>query len=101
MLLFVSLENYAQDKVFLRNGKVIPCKIVAISENTISYKDTTENSSLATISKNDVLLTEYGTGTIYMFGKEPPVISIGNNSAPISTMPEMSETRKNNVKHVK
>ena len=94
MLLFVSLENYAQDKVFLRNGKVIPCKIVAISENTISYKDTTENSSLATISKNDVLLTEYGTGTIYMFGKEPPVISIGNNSAPISTMPEMSETRE-------
>jgi hypothetical protein len=45
MLLFVSVTTLAQDKVFLRNGKIIPCKIMAISENTISYHDTIPNSS--------------------------------------------------------
>jgi len=69
MLLFVALNASAQDKVFLRDGKSIVCKIVAISENTISYKDTTVNSSLVTVSKNDVLLTEYQNGTVYMFSK--------------------------------
>jgi hypothetical protein len=45
MLLFVSVASVAQDKVFLRNGKIVPCKIMAISENTISYQDTIPNSS--------------------------------------------------------
>lgn len=94
MLLFVSLKGYAQDKVFLRNGKIIPCKIVAISENTISYKDTIVNAPLTTISKTDVLLTEYGTGNIYMFGKEKPVAKTEINTTPLSTMPEMNETRE-------
>lgn len=69
MLLFVALDLSAQDKVFLRDGKSIVCKIVAISENTISYRDTIANSSLITVSKNDVLLTEYQNGTVYMFSK--------------------------------
>lgn len=94
VLLFVSLSNVAQDKVFLRNGKIIPCKIVAISEKTISYRDTIPNSLLVTISKNDVLLTEYKTGTIYMFSKPVSTINPVSASNNNSLIPEIVETRE-------
>ena len=81
LLLFVSVKVVAQDKVFLRNGKVIPCKIEAISEKTISYHDTVPNSALITLSKNDVLMTEYGKSeSIYLFSKEQPAFTIQKNT---------------------
>ncbi|MBL7935483.1 MAG: hypothetical protein JNM51_06715 [Bacteroidia bacterium] len=85
ILLFSSLNNFAQDKLFFRDGKVIPCKIVAISENTISYKDTIANVPLIMVSKNQVLLTEYQSGTIYMFSRD---------SSSISSLPDMDETKE-------
>jgi hypothetical protein len=95
MLLFVSVASVAQDKVFLRNGKIVPCKIMAISENTISYQDTIPNSALVTLPKNDVLMTEYGkTETIYLFSKEQPAFVLQNSTTPLSSMPEMNETRE-------
>ena len=96
MLLFVSVTVVAQDKVFLRNGKIIPCKIVAISEKTISYQDTVPNSAIVTLSKNEVLITEYGKPeAVYMFSKEMPSFTVQNNNATtFSTMPEMNETRE-------
>jgi hypothetical protein len=93
MLLMVSLKNYGQDKVFLRNGKVIPCKIVAVSENTISYKDTIVTAPLVTLSKKEVLLTEYETGTVYMFSAEKAQITVSNSSS-LSTTPDVNETRE-------
>ncbi|MES2761335.1 MAG: hypothetical protein V4677_03970 [Bacteroidota bacterium] len=93
MLLFVSVFAFAQDKVFLRNGKVIPCKIIAISEKTISYKDTVQNSLLITVSKNDVLLTEYQAEKIYMFSKEQSA-NTEFKTLSTSTMPEITETRQ-------
>lgn len=97
MLLFVVLNSSAQDKVFLRDGKSIVCKIVAISENTISFKDTTANSPLVTVSKNDVLLTEYQNGTIYMFSKPSNTdFKVTNSTAtnPSSNLVETREQRK-------
>ena len=95
MLLFVSVTAVAQDKVFLRNGKIIPCKIMAISENTISYQDTIPNSALITLPKNDILMTEYGkTETVYLFSKEQPAFVVQNNTTMFSSMPEMNETRE-------
>lgn len=96
VLLFASWKSSAQDKVFLRDGKVIPCKIVAISEKTISYKDTA--ATLVTLSKNEVLLAEYQSGTIYMFSKEKPAeFKVENNSTNFSNMPEMIETRDQRI----
>lgn len=94
VLLFVSLSNFAQDKVFLRNGKVIPCKIVAISEKTISYRDTIPNSLLITVSKNDVLLTEYKTGTIYMFSQPQATVNIVSLANSNFETPVINETRE-------
>lgn len=95
MLLFVSVTAVSQDKVFLRNGKVIACKIVAISEKTISYRDTIQNSAIVTLPKNDVLITEYGKPeAVYMFSKEIPSFSVQNNTTVFSSMPEMNETRE-------
>jgi hypothetical protein len=102
VLLFVSIVSIAQDKMFLRNGKTISCKIIAISEKTISYKDTVANSELITVSKNDVLLTEYQTGSIYMFSKEETPFNVLNGSSNFTTTPEIIETREQrNVRKMK
>lgn len=69
-LLFSSVKMTAQDKLFLRNGTTLKCKIIAISEATISYKDTLGNDPLITILKADVLIAEYKAGGIYIFGNE-------------------------------
>lgn len=84
----------AQDKLILRDGKTIACKIVAISEKTISYKDTAINSTLVTISKNDVLLTENQAGTIYMFGKEDVPFNVVKSPSTFNAVPEINETRE-------
>ncbi len=95
MLLFVSLTAMSQDKVFLRNGKTISCKIIAISEKTISYRDTVQNSTIITLPKNDILITEYGKSeTVYMYSKEIPSFTVQNNTTVFSSMPEMNETRE-------
>lgn len=94
ILLFVSLSNLAQDKVFLRNGKIIPCKIIAVSEKTISYRDTIPNSLIVTLSKNEVLLTEYKTGVIYMFSEEQSKVNTVNFGNETVINPEINETRE-------
>lgn len=94
MLLFVSLNGLAQDKVFLRDGKVIPCKIIAISENTITYKDTTLNAPMITLSKKDVLLTEYQTGEIYMFSNEEKTLKVEKSNVTLKVENEVIETRE-------
>ena len=93
VLLFVSLNTLAQDKVFLRDGKIIPCKIIAISEKTISYRDTISNSLVVTLSKNDVLIAEYKTGPVYMFNKSSsPLNSVNASNKNVS--PDVIETRE-------
>ncbi len=98
MLFLVALTGYAQDKIFLRTGKIIPCKIMAISEKTITYKDTATNSPLITLSKNDVLLTEYQSGTVYMFSQEPPASDFkvvnGNTASNNNNTLSVNETRQ-------
>lgn len=69
-LVFAGLKGFSQDQLFLRKGTSVKCKIVAISEKTITYRDTTLGSSLVTIPKADVILAEYKTGTIYIFSAE-------------------------------
>lgn len=68
VFLLTSLITNAQDKLFLKNGASVKCKIVAISENTISYHDTVPNAQLVTVPKKDVLIAEYKTGEVYIFG---------------------------------
>ena len=93
VLLFVSLNTLDQDKVFLRDGKIIPCKIIAISEKTISYRDTIPNSLVVTLSKNDVLIAEYKTGPVYMFNKSSsPLNSVNASNKNVS--PDVIETRE-------
>jgi hypothetical protein len=94
MLLFVSLNGLAQDKVFLRDSKVIACKIIAISEKTITYKDTAINAVMTTLPKKDVLLTEYQTGEIYMFSNEDQTLKVEKSNATLKVENEVIETRE-------
>lgn len=55
-----------QDKVVFKDGRRLKCKIVAINPSTVTFKDSTEK--LTTIAKNDLLIAEYSSGSIYIFG---------------------------------
>lgn len=73
-LLLVCHIFCAQDKLFFRNGTLLICKISAISENTVTYKDTLANSVINTVSKKEILIAEFKTGQIYIFGSvEKPI----------------------------
>ena len=78
-LLFSSVKMLSQDKLFLKNGTIVKCKIMAISEITVSYRDTLGNDPLITIPKVDVLIAEYKAGGIYIFGQEKKMEVIGPN----------------------
>lgn len=94
MLLLSALTSYAQDKVFLRDGKVINCKIEAISENSISYIDTLQGSTVITLPKREVLLTEFKSGTIYMFSDTPGFNVVKAPTAFSVTPVDINETRE-------
>ncbi len=83
LLVFAGFKGYSQDKLFLRKGALLKCKIIAVSEKTITYRDTAANSQLITIPKGDVILAEYQTGVIYIFSSENPIVQ----------QPEVFETR--------
>lgn len=61
----------AQDKLFLKNGTRLNCKIVSLNLNTIDYKDSASASLVLSIEKTEVLMAEYKTGETYIFGSEP------------------------------
>jgi hypothetical protein len=81
---FVAGSLYSQDQLFFRKGTSIACKIVAISEKTITYRDTVPGASLITVPKADVILAEYKTGEVYIFSSENPLVP----------PPEVMETRE-------
>ena len=73
-VLFCIKANTAlsQDKLFLRNGTSLHCKIVSINEHTISYRDTLENSPITTIAKAQIIVAEI-KGEVYIFGSDKQV----------------------------
>jgi hypothetical protein len=62
----------SQDKLFLRNGSSLNCKIVSINEHTISYRDTVENSPITTVAKTQIILAEI-KGEVFIFGSDKQV----------------------------
>jgi hypothetical protein len=88
MLVFAGAGAYAQDQLFFRKGTQVICKIMAISEKTISYRDTIPGSPLITVPKSEVILAEYKTGPVYIFSSETALVA-----APEEVM-ETREQRK-------
>lgn len=68
LLLMVSQKLFSQDKLIFKNGSVLKCKLIAISENTITYKDTVEDAPAHTVPKSELLIAEYKSSAIYVFG---------------------------------
>lgn len=83
MALAFSLK--AQDKLFMKNGNAVYCKILAISENTITYRDTIITAPQVTIPKSEVLLAEYKGGKVYIFGSSVNTFT---------SVPQVDETRE-------
>ena len=80
LLLILSIQTYAQDKLFLKNNTIIICKTLTLSKNSITYKDTSINSVTQTILKKDALMAELKTGEIYIFGSSNSFLMEGETS---------------------
>lgn len=66
------IPSVAQDKLFLKDGKKINCKILSVNPSTIDYRDTTLLQNTFTLQKTDVLMAEFKNGEVYIFGNELP-----------------------------
>jgi hypothetical protein len=75
LFVFAGGGAYAQDQLFFRKGTQVICKIMAISEKTISYRDTIPGSPLITVPKSEVILAEYKTGQVYIFSSETALVA--------------------------
>ncbi|MBP7809355.1 MAG: hypothetical protein KA163_08685 [Bacteroidia bacterium] len=94
IFLFLSLTAvvncFAQDKLFLKDGKKINCKVLSINPTTIDYLDSTSAQNAYTLQKSDVLMAELKNGEVYIFGNELPTVK------PYS--PAKTKTEKVNAK---
>lgn len=68
-----SFIAFSQDKVVFKDGRRLKCKIVAINPSTVTFKDSTEK--FLTVSKNDLLIAEYSSGSIYIFGNNTSALT--------------------------
>ena len=60
----------AQDKLVFKNGKKTNCKIVAINPHSVTYKDSATAENMITVPKAEVLMAEYSSGSVYIFGSD-------------------------------
>ena len=75
IFLFLSLavfgNSFAQDKLILKSGKKINCRIISVNATTIDYKDTTAASSVFTLDKTEILMAELKNGEIREYTIKP------------------------------
>jgi len=95
VFLLVGAISLAQDKVVFKDGRKYNCKIVAINPTTITYKDSASAEKMITIAKNDVLMAEFKSGSVYVFGNnEPSSVLPSNNTKPKSKRELNRETEQ-------
>ena len=56
--LLVVVNSFGQDKLFLKDGKKINCKIISVNPTNIDYKDSASTLNVLTLEKKDVLMAE-------------------------------------------
>ena len=91
LLLAAMMNLYGQDKLVLKSGKKINCKILSVNLSTIDYKDTTISQNAFTIQKTEVLLAELKNGEVFIFGKE--TTPTGTSSKQLSKADRNSERK--------
>ena len=83
-----------QDKLVLKSGQKINCRIISLNPTTIEYKDSTSTETIFTVEKSEVLLAEYKKGGVYIFGNEPA----SNINNPPKTKAEKDLERKEAIR---
>lgn len=92
ILLLTAAFGWAQDKVVFKDGRKLNCKIMAINPSTITYKDSATAEKMITVPKTDVLIAEFKSGSVYIFGNDKPAAAITpSNSKPKDRMAEIRE----------
>jgi hypothetical protein len=65
----------AQDKLIFKDGRAVKCKILAINPATVTYKDSTTAEKMITVSKLELILAEFKSGSVHIFGAESPTVT--------------------------
>lgn len=70
LLLCLATNIFAQDKLVLKSGQKINCKIISLNPSTIEYKDSIGAENFFSVERSEVLMAEYKNGGVYIFGNE-------------------------------
>jgi hypothetical protein len=68
LTLLVCVKVLAQDRLIMKDGRKINCKVISVNLTTIDYKDSLSN--IITIEKAEALMAELKNGDKYVFGNE-------------------------------
>ena len=68
LALLVCVNAFAQDRLIMKDGRKINCKVLSVNLTTIDYKDSLSN--VTTVEKTDALMAELKNGEKYIFGNE-------------------------------
>lgn len=106
ILLFLSLlacvNTFAQDRLILKDGRKINCRVISVNLTTIDYKDST-STLLITLDKTEILMAELKSGEKYIFGNEtaktisPPKTKFEKDLDRKAAIREKEKTFKNNI----
>ena len=71
LLIFITLQfcSFAQDKVFMKNGKRLNGIVVSVANEVVYFK-LSDTSKIEKIKKEDILLIDAARGTRYIFGSD-------------------------------
>lgn len=95
LLLVAAINLSAQDKVVFKDGRKLNCKIISINPTTVTYRDSISGDKLLTVPKADVLMAEYKSGSVYIFGNTTtPSNNNVNIAKPSDRKTQMREKEK-------
>jgi len=83
MSLYLTIDSYAQDIIFTKDGSEIQSKVIEIDESIIKYKlYDQQDGPISNINKLDVFMVKYQNGTIEKFTPITPINPVPTASNP-------------------
>lgn len=74
ILILTALLLNAQDKLILKNGKVLIVNVLTVHENQVLYTDTASNTRNFQIPLKDLILIETKAGILKLFGTNDSIV---------------------------
>ncbi len=73
LFMFAALILSAQDKLILKNGKILYVNVVSIYENQVTYTDTTAEAKIYQVPTNEIIIIETKAGVLRLIGAKDSI----------------------------